>query len=133
MIHSNYFADSKNGEFQMSYSTMEKMGAIKNNRSVLKKQLEELEALGKIVIVSSSVKKAEYEKDKVYESNVYKLNKSFNADDKGLKHCNNKYDCNNCMQIFSCTLLERRYTTSFITSKEYKKLKDSCPYNSKSG
>ncbi|HCQ5694842.1 TPA: hypothetical protein OLZ61_004121 [Clostridioides difficile] len=130
MIHSYYFADSKTGEFQMSYSTMEKMGAIKNNRSVLKKQLEELEALGKIVIVSSSVKKAEYEKDKVYESNVYKLNKSFTtSDSKGLKHCNNEYDCNNCMQIFSCTLLDRRYTTSFITAKEYKNLKDSCPYN----
>lgn len=114
---------------------MEKMGAIKNNRSVLKKQLEELQSLGKIEIVSNSVKKSVYEKDKVYESNIYSLTKTVRDDDatnvKKIKHCKGKYNCKDCMLISICTLLDRRHTTSLISLKEYKELKDSCPYKNK--
>ncbi len=135
MIQSYYFADSKNGNFHMAYSIMEKMGAIKNNRSVLKKQLEELQSLGKIEIVSNSVKKSVYEKDKVYESNIYSLTKTVRDDDatnvKKIKHCKGKYNCKDCMLISICTLLDRRHTTSLISLKEYKELKDSCPYKNK--
>lgn len=134
IIHSNYFAD-KNGEFDMSYSTMEKMGAIKNNRSALKKQLETLQELGKITIVSSKKVRSNYVKDKVYETNVYKVNENVKgreySGDKKMKHCRGEYNCKDCMLICSSTLLERRYTTKFITLKEHKICKDNCPYNKK--
>ena len=136
IIHSNYFA-ATNGEFQMSYSTMENMGALKNNRSVLKRQLEELEKLGKIEIIANSVKSNKYKKDRVFESNKYKLiddvllKQDFGVNDNSIRHCKGEYNCKNCLEVCSSTLLERRYTTKMLQLEDYKKLKGSCPYNKK--
>lgn len=147
MIHSNYFADSKTNEFYMSYKTMMDMGAVKSDRSLLKRQLDELEALGKITIVKRGIRKTKADapdcnkenkkmniKD-LYESNVYKLNVTFEAlnvaeKDKVIKHCKMAYNCDDCMQRCSCELLSRRETSKFISLSDYKKYsQEGCPYN----
>lgn len=126
-IHSKAFAD-KNGVFYMTYEQMAQVG-LNPDRKDLKRQLEKLAELGKLIIVRSG--RSRKKLPNKYSLPAFKPNpvvQNTKTQSKTFKICHLEEKCSNCLERAFCHLLPTRERTKYLKGKEFKQL-PKCPYN----
>jgi hypothetical protein len=125
-IHSKAYADKK-GVFYMTYEQMAQAG-LNADRRDLKKQLEKLAEMGKLIIVRSGEKQERgYKKlPNKYFLPAFKQNTV--QESKTFKICHLEEKCSDCLERAFCHLLPARERAQYLKGKEFKQLQK-CPYN----
>lgn len=128
--HKAYARAEKDWVFYMTYEQMTNAGAVQNNRAFLLKQLQKLEDLGKLNIVSrNQMKKGSIDMKVPNEYRLSEFNSLVIAKNEPVFNiCKEEQKCVDCIYIALCSLSDDKERRLYIKGKEYKQLPE-CPYN----
>ncbi|NUC20405.1 hypothetical protein HUC00_28655 [Bacillus mycoides] len=127
-IHSKAYADEK-GNFYMTYEQMAEAG-LNADRRDLKRQIEKLAELGKVIIKrSGESQKRSYKKlPNQYMLPAFIPNTVRIESKTAFTLCQQEAKCVDCLERAYCHLLPARERAKYLKGKEYKSL-EKCPYN----